>query len=487
MRILLVEPKSNTSYPPMGLMKISRYHKLLGDEVKYVSGINKKDARQFWDKIYVTSVFTYDYKNLIKTIRLYSGNLFNFDNMIVGGVAATLLADKIGKETGVKVHRGLLNYHDEKLEKIARQLPEYSYLIAAGCSIDNLPPDYSVVNGNSKYSKITDNSFFLYTTKGCPNKCAFCAVKKLEPIYINYIPIKERIQILRDEIGDRPGLLLLDNNIAASNSYFKIINEIGECGYGADEKMAYQKNGRMNYRQRFVDFNQGVDLRLLDKEKMKALATIAIEPLRLAFEDIKLKKEYSEKVFLAISCGIRKISNYLLFNFKDKPEELYRRLLINTDIIKENKIENIKIFSFPMRYSPISQTDRAFIGKYWTKRQVRAVQLILQATHGIVSHSLSQYKNGTGYFYRAFGKDVNEFIANTFMPFHYIINRDKFEYESTEIDDFRLQFYNLNNKERTELINIIRDGKLKSIPRVKGKSLIKILEHYENESSKIIT
>lgn len=57
------------------------------------------------------------------------------------------------------------------------------------------------------------------------------------------------------------------------------------------------------------------------------------------------------------------ISNYILFNYKDQPEELYERLRINIEL---NRELGIQIFSFPMKYSPIDRTDRDFIGTNWT-------------------------------------------------------------------------------------------------------------------------
>ena len=487
MNVLLIEPTS-TSYPPLGLMKISRYHKLLGDKVKFVTGNNREIANEFWDKIYITSVFTYDYKKLKKTIEFYSKNLFNFENMIIGGIAATLLYDKIEKETGARVHRGLLNTHDEKLKDIAKSHYEYSYLLDSGCSIDNLPPDYSIFDSEKKYTKIIDNAFFLYSTKGCPNKCDFCAVKILEPDYISYINIKSRINILKNEIGDRHGLIFLDNNIAASSSFDRIIDEIIECGFGAGEKMEYQKNGRTIKKNRFVDFNQGVDLRLLNKDKMRKLSKIAIDPLRLAFDDIKLANQYINKTCLAIENGIKKLSNYMLYNHKDSPVDLYRRMEINTEIVKDYKSENVKIFSFPMRYSPVSRTDRSYVGKNWTKREIRALQLILQATHGIVSHSLSKYKDedSAGFFYRAFGNDSEQFSKILLMPFNYIINRDKYEFDNKLISIWMSDYEKLSDEQRLNLKDMIKNGRI-DINQYKGheKRILKILEHYEHEHSSI--
>jgi hypothetical protein len=470
----------------MGLMKFARYHKLRGDDVTYVVGKNKDAYDQFWDKIYITSVFTYDFKNLLDTIKYYSGNLFNFENMSVGGIAATLLADKIHKSTGVEVHQGLQDDVDPFLEELAHTNSNYSYLLDCAPTIDNLPPDYELVSENSKYSKITDNSFFLYSTKGCPNNCGFCAVKKLEPTYVDYIPIKKRISILRDEIGDRAGLLFLDNNIAASDTFFRIIDEIVDCGYGSGEKMCYEKNGRKIYKHRSVDFNQGVDLRLLDKEKMGALSRIAINPLRLAFDSVDLACEYEEKMKLAIECGITKLSNYMLYNYKDSPEDLYARMEINTNIIKKYGNENVKIFSFPMRYSPINQTDRKYIGKQWRKRQIRAIQLILNATHGIVSHSLREYKEGKGFFYRAFGENEREFSENLWMPFHYLINRDYYELEHSDIQKWRDDFRSLSTSESQEVMDWLRDGVNKYHFKTKSGKLKSFMAHYENEHTQVI-
>lgn len=97
---------------------------------------------------------------------------------------------------------------------------------------------------------------------------------------------------------------------------------------------------------------------------MEQLARLAIHPLRIAFDDIHLKDVYCKAVRTAHRHGIKEISNYILFNYKDKPEDLYGRLWVNIEL---NEELGIQIFSFPMKYSPISETDRTYIGANWCK------------------------------------------------------------------------------------------------------------------------
>ena len=97
--------------------------------------------------------------------------------------------------------------------------------------IDNLPLDYSILD-EIEYKYPMNNAYYGYTTRGCIRKCSFCAVPKLEPIYNDYIPLKERIEETERLYGGQKDLLLMDNNILASKSFSKIIDEIVECGFG---------------------------------------------------------------------------------------------------------------------------------------------------------------------------------------------------------------------------------------------------------------
>ena len=62
--ILLIEPGYRNKYPPLGLMKIAQYHGPEGknDNVKFVKGEDKSVLDKCWDRIYVTTLFSFEWK-----------------------------------------------------------------------------------------------------------------------------------------------------------------------------------------------------------------------------------------------------------------------------------------------------------------------------------------------------------------------------------------------------------------------------------------
>ena len=195
---------------------------------------------------------------------------------------------------------------------------------------------------------------------------------------------------------------------------------------------------------RYLDFNQGVDGRKINDTNMAQLARLAIKPLRIAFDDIKLKDKYCEAVRTAHRHGIKEISNYMLFNYKDKPEDLYERLRINIDL---NKELGIQIFSFPMKYSPIDRTDRNYIGANWDKKSVRAISAILQVTKGVVAA-------GSTFFYKAFGETQEEFFELLAMPRDLIMFRSHFE-ENGTTQKWQSLYRGLTEEQKERLMTLV--------------------------------
>ena len=84
-------------YPPLGLMKLSRFHRSRGDTVKFVYGCDKSvfgDGPLFslWDRVYITTLFTFHFDKIINTIRFYidaAGGTVS--RIFVGGIMASLM------------------------------------------------------------------------------------------------------------------------------------------------------------------------------------------------------------------------------------------------------------------------------------------------------------------------------------------------------------------------------------------------------------
>lgn len=357
--VLLVEPAYKAKYPPLGLMKISTYHKRRGDEVVFYKGTSADVRDRGWDIIYIATMFTYQWKGVIKTIKFYQRQKGRAP-IVVGGILASLLAQDLEAETGIRPHVGLWE------------------------DVDRLPPDYTLFDGVHRYP-VSDASI-AYTTRGCVRRCPFCAVPRLEPEFVPYIPLRPQIEDTKKD------LILLDNNVLASRDFPSIIEEIKSCGF--------EEGAKFNGKLRHVDFNQGVDARLLTEEYMRLLSTIAIHPLRIAFDDIRLKDVYIGRIRLAHKHGIRRLSNYILYNYDDTPDDFYQRLRMNVELNEELALS---IFSFPMRYMPLDVKERGYVDNpHWTKQQLRGVQCILHATRGVVGPRRE-------FFEKAFGRNEDEF------------------------------------------------------------------------------
>jgi hypothetical protein len=421
--ILLIEPDYKNKYPPIGLMKLATFHKdILHDYVRFTKG-RLPDAlcNTKWDRVYVTSLFTFEWIETIKAIN-YAKTLVDTQNkVIVGGIAATLMAEQVFRETGIYPISGLLNTPN----KIG---------ISGDECIDQLIPNYSILDDISDhYEYPFYDAYFLSATKGCGMRCGFCAVQTLEPKYIPYMDIKSKIISIDNLFGQKRDLLLMDNNVLRSSQFNRIIDDILEAGF---EKGAYYinpKTGKKVFRS--VDFNQGLDANFLTPEKAKRLGEISLRPARIAFDHIEDYEVYERAIRLCARNGISELSNYLLFNSEnfggkgqeyqaDSPEDLYSRMRITLDLKEEINSalpndEKVSIFSFPMRYIPLSSRERGYVGSKWNPKFLRAFQCMLIPTQG----------KGVGnrsFFEADFGKTSNDFIRYLCMPERLISARGHF-------------------------------------------------------------
>jgi hypothetical protein len=239
----------------------------------------------------------------------------------------------------------------------------------------------------------------------------------------------------------------MDNNVVASPRFKEIIAEIRDLGFVPGAKLRRPQD-RVAM-QRRVDFNQGVDARILCKDSMylRELSTISLRPLRIAFDHLGLKEPYEQAVRYSHQHGLTELSNYMLYNFKDSPQDLFERMRLNVHLNEELKI---RIWSFPMRYQPTDLPDRSHVGPKWTRYQLRSMQIVLQATHGVVS-------GAPEYFKRAFGDTADEFQQILLLPHDYTFNREWYERfdEKKELYEYQDIAKTLTESDRAELLSLL--------------------------------
>ncbi len=448
--ILLIEPGYRNKYPPLGLMKIAQYHGPLGkrDNVRFIKGEDQSARYTPWDRVYITTLFSFEWSRTARSIdfalSLVGGQAHR---VFVGGIAASLMQKAYLEEPrwrGVRFIKGLLG----QAPAVSLQLDPFEEELYSndvdGIPIEDLIPDYSILP-HIEYQYPVSDAYFTYASRGCVRKCAFCGVPTLEGAQRDTNSLSTVIKGVANLYGEKRDLILMDNNVVASAKFKDIISEIIDLGF---EHGATLHRGKQKLRRR-VDFNQGVDARILCKDPMylRELSRIALKPLRIAFDHLGLKKPYSQAVMYAANSGIYNLSNYMLYNFHDSPADLFERMRLNVTL---NEELGIRIYSFPMRYQPVNRKDRGHIGKNWNSYFLRSMQIILQATHGIVSGS-------PDYFKVAFGDTFLEFESILFKPHHYIFNRFWYEHfdGKAEHEAFKISFGSLSTDEKSELLQFL--------------------------------
>ena len=474
--ILLVEPGYPNKYPPLGLMKIAAYHgpRGRGDNVLFVKGDTREVLDQVWDRVYVTTLFSFEWKRTAAAIdfalRAARGQS---ERVFVGGIAATLMFDEFIQEprwAGVRFIKGLLDQPPARSLHLSTDDGDFGAHDVVGTPIEELVPDYSIL-GHVPYAYPVQDAYFGYASRGCIRKCSFCGVPKLEGGQREMPPITGLVVGVDEQFGPKKDLILMDNNVVASSRYREIIAEIRDLGF--HRGAVFERPDSRPVKRR-VDFNQGVDARILAKTPMylKEMSTICIDPLRIAFDHVGMRRVYERSVEMAADYGLKSLSNYMLYNFMDTPSDLYQRMSIN---IALNERLGVQIWSFPMRYLPVTMKDRSHLGKNWNRYYLRSFQIMLQATHGVVSGS-------NEFFLRAFGSSYDEFERLLSLPHAFIFHRDFYEFGKGRpvLDEYNALRRRLNTTQQRELIGLLSAALLERPQREAFLRLVsdKSLSHF---------
>lgn len=317
-KVVLLEPNYRRKYVPLGLAKIASYVKANGGEVVFQRSY--RPCKE--DTVCVTTLFTYESEKVFQELsHITTANFFSGNNpkVVVGGVFASLMPDVI-----------------------QNRFPKVDIFVGYSKTLDQVKPDYSIDWGiDEKWQKFS----FAFTSRGCPNRCAYCAVHRIEQeIWIN--PNWKNIVDTT-----KPHVMLSDNNLSAQP-----IDHIKEvCQFLKENKLK-------------VVFDNGFDCKHVTPEIAQLFATVPFMEcgLRLAFDRIQENGIFQQAVTRLLDAGVpkSKMMAYVLFNFNDTPKEATFRMEENV---------RLGIRPYPQQYTPLNTLNRdtPHIGKYWNKKSLK--------------------------------------------------------------------------------------------------------------------
>lgn len=191
------------------------------------------------------------------------------------------------KETAIKIKQQFKNVEIGGIGINSIRLNEW---------IEHLMPDYELFDCNYSLG---------FTTRGCIRKCYFCKVPNHEGM------VKANCDIYEFWDTKHKEIVLLDNNILALPEHFKkIASQLKENGLR-------------------VDFNQGLDHRLLTPEICNILLKLKhIQEIRFAYDDIAYTSTVKKAIKMLKDCGLKdwKTRWYLYVGEKDNFKSVYSRM-----------------------------------------------------------------------------------------------------------------------------------------------------------------
>ena len=323
MNFLMVEPSYYSRYPPLGLLKLAKLEEMRRNPVKLVRGTSEI-TNFIPDKIYITSLFTYSWKPVHEAIEFYHQK-FPDSEVHVGGIYATLMPQHIRQNFPyAKIHTGLVN------------------------EAEKLLPSYHLLQEVDKWKDWKKS--ILFTTRGCIRKCPFCVVPKIEG------GMKEpKLSILSLIHPDHKEVVIWDNDFLASPYARDILVELRDNGYR-------------------VDFNQGLDARLMKEEFASLLSDIKSNSIHMAY-DWPWEGPFIEKAIdLLDSAGYKKknLIFYVLHNFYDFQHK--KGDTPNDFLMRLQDLMRWGASAYPMRYIPLdSLTRRGFVSPLWKEELLEVI------------------------------------------------------------------------------------------------------------------
>lgn len=174
-----------------------------------------------------------------------------------------------------------------------------------------------------------------FTTRGCIRKCSFCVVPSKEG---HIRPVNDLLDLWD---GKTKYIILLDNNILALPEHFKLV-----CKQARDNKIN-------------LDFNQGLDHRLLTQDIIDELKTIRHKELRFAFDHPSYLPTVERAIKLLKTNRINRCLWYVLVGFNTT----FRQDLERLNYLRANN-QN----AFVQRYETIYDNKAYILMARWANQ-----------------------------------------------------------------------------------------------------------------------
>ena len=278
MKIGLIDVDGH-NFPNIPLMKISAYHKSLGDHVEWYQPLFTGHC----DKVYMSKVFSFtpDYEYFVDADEIQRG----------GTGYAIELVD--GREI----------YHKEKDKALPNE-------------IEHIYPDYSL------YPELTKETAYGFLTRGCPRGCGFCHVANKEG------KCSYKVADLSEFWNGQKNIVLCDPNILACVDHIELLEQLAES-------------------KAKVNFNQGLDIRLITDKNLDVIKRIRLENIHFAFDRIEDKEIIEPRLRKFVSeTGFNKdngkVMVYILCNYNTSIED---------DIYRIQLCRELHISPYPMIYN----------------------------------------------------------------------------------------------------------------------------------------
>lgn len=172
--------------------------------------------------------------------------------------------------------------------------------------VEHICPDYSL------YPKLTKDTAYGFLTRGCPRGCDFCIVGKKEG------RCSVKVADLSEFWSGQRNIVLCDPNILACRDWRELFDQLVAS-------------------KALIDFNQGLDIRLMTEEKAEMISILRINEIHFAWDryedkDLVLSRLRLYSDIVKVSPHAHKAVVYTIVNFSTTFDQDLERIYTLRDM-----------------------------------------------------------------------------------------------------------------------------------------------------------